>query len=206
MPLRHCPLWSHNRQNFLKNQMWRKDFSCFGENDWLQCKASVNCINLAGLFPFETTFEWLETSGFAFTPGECDVVGLQSQQAASCEMAVLVVVDDRCPMQQKLVNVWLQRQHVPMGGWGRTSQGCMQLCVCGGSGSASYQGMSSVPWLNARCVSSVPWNSSSFTSDSDDKSPSESDRSPTMNLRLDRRRESRVKIHLPSSILNNLTN
>ncbi|TNN46363.1 hypothetical protein EYF80_043451 [Liparis tanakae] len=91
---------------------------------------------------------------------ECErgVVGLEAQQAAGSEVAVLLVVDDRGALQQELVDVWLQRQH----------------------------GMSSVPWLKARCVSSVPWNSTSFTTGSDDKSPSESDRSPTMNLRTGR--------------------
>lgn len=64
------------------------------------------------------------------------------------------------------------------------------LCVCV---VISYQGISSVPWLKARCVSSVPWNSSSFINGSDDRSPSESDKSPTTNLKINRRRETGLK-------------
>lgn len=45
-------------------------------------------------------------------------------------MAVLVVVDDRCPLQQELVNVWLQRQHVPAGGRYDKSGKPAALCVC----------------------------------------------------------------------------
>lgn len=41
------------------------------------------------------------------TPSECCVVRLQAQQTASCEMAVLVIVDDCSPLQHKLVNIWL---------------------------------------------------------------------------------------------------
>lgn len=42
-----------------------------------------------------------------FTPGECCVIRLQSQQTSSGEVAVLVIMDDCSPLQQKLMNIWL---------------------------------------------------------------------------------------------------
>lgn len=48
-----------------------------------------------------------------FTPSERYVVGLQAQQAAGREVAVLVVVNDRGALEQELVDVGLQRQNVP---------------------------------------------------------------------------------------------
>jgi len=42
------------------------------------------------------------------TPGERGVVGLEAQQTASREVAVLLVVDDRSALQQELVDVRLQ--------------------------------------------------------------------------------------------------
>lgn len=42
-----------------------------------------------------------------FTPGECGIIRLQSQQTAGGAVAVLVIMDDCGSLQQELVNIWL---------------------------------------------------------------------------------------------------
>ena len=49
----------------------------------------------------------------ALTPGEGGVVRLQCEEAAGAEVAVLVVVDHCSALQQELMDVGLQGQHVP---------------------------------------------------------------------------------------------
>lgn len=70
---------------------------------------------------------WLEKMDI-ITPSECCVVRLQAQQTASCEMAVLVIVDDCSPLQHELVNIWLYWQYIPRKK--NRGVGCLFNCVC----------------------------------------------------------------------------
>lgn len=52
-------------------------------------------------------------AALGISPGQRAIVGLQAEEAASGEVALLVVVDDGGSLQEELVDVRLEGEHVP---------------------------------------------------------------------------------------------